>query len=284
MKKIAAFCIGIAILTALAGCGEASVKMNNNEASSSATVSASDNSSRMTESSCSAVQASSQIPGTSVVDSLAPRTASSSIPSKSAQAYLIRTVSSKYGKNGVDLKAEYPQLVGSKNRYIGVNSQLEKEALSTIHLVQTDGAPAGTTSETVGHIKYGSSNFISAVFETSYMAKGNAHPSRVLRTVNYDLKADKAVMGNDMVINNTALCKAADAAVKKQLPKEIQSYFTPQVLKDSLSQAEFYFEKDGMAVSFTVNHAMGDHVEILIPYSETQNFRTDKSAWSNFVK
>lgn len=284
MKKCAAFCIGMAILTVLAGCGKTSDKVNGGEASSSTAVSVSDNSSYPSESAGSTTQASSQKPETSAADSLAPRAASSSASSKSAQTYSIRMASSRYNKNGVDLKAEYPQLAGSNSRYKSVNSLLEKEALNTIHLVQANGAPAGTSSETVGRIEYGSSDFISAVFETSYMTKGNAHPSRSLRAVNYDLKANKAVMGKDMIVNNSALCKAEDAAVKKQLSKELQAYFTPQVLKDSFSQSEFYYKKGGIVVSFTVIYALGDHVEISIPYNETKGFRTSSSVWNRLTK
>lgn len=269
MKKWAFFCIGLAVLSALTGCGKASAEKTSGEVSSSIAVSASDNSSNTAENSVSIVNASSQISETS---------------SKSDQTYSIRMVSSRYGKNGVDLKAEYPQFVGSKSRYAGVNSQLEKEALSTIHLVQENGAAAGTSSETVGRIEYSSPDFVSAVFENSYKTNENAHTFRALRTVNYDLKSDKAVMEKDLIVNNTALYKAADAVVKKQLSKELQVYFTPQVLKDSLSQAEFYFKKDGIVVSFTVIYTLGDHVEISIPYSETQGFRTDSSIWSNFAK
>jgi|GEM_PF-1402845 len=284
MKKMAFFCVGIVILTALAGCGKASTDKTVGEVSSSIAVSAPDNSSNTADSSGSAAKASSQMPETSVTVSLAPRAASSSAPSKSDQTYSIRMVSSRYGKNGVDLKAEYPQLTGSKSRYAGVNSHLEKEALSTIHLVQANGATAGTSSETVGRIEYSSPDFVSAVFENSYKTKENTHTFRALRTVNYDLKSDKAVTEKDLIENNTALYKAADAAVKKQLSKELQVYFTPQVLKDSLSQAELYFKKDGIVVSFTVVYTLGDHVEISIPYNETQDFRTDSSIWSNFAK
>lgn len=193
-------------------------------------------------------------------------------------------VSSRYDKNGVDIKAEYPQLVGSKSRYAGVNSQLEKEALSTIHLFQANKASVGASAETVGRIEYGSPDFVSAVFETSNKTKENAHTFRALRTVNYDLSSNKYVMPEDIIVNNTALYKAADAAVKKQLSKELQVYFTPQVLKDSLGQADFYFNKDGMVVSFTVIYTLDDHAEISIPYHETLGFRTDSSVWRNFAK
>lgn len=284
MKKWAFFCIGIAILMALAGCGKSSTEKKGGDVSSSITISVLDNSSNTAESSDSTVKASSQLPETSATVSLASCVASSYVTSKFGQAYSVRMVSSRYDKNGIDLKAEYPQLEGNKSGYAGVNSQLEKEALSTIHLVQANGATAGTFSETVGRIEYGSSDFVSAVFETSYKTKENTHTFRALRTVNYDLRSDKYVMTEDMIVNNTALYKVANAAVKKQLSKELQVYFTPQVLKDSLSQAGFYFRKDGIVVSFTVFYTLGDHVEISIPYNETQDFRTDSSVWSNFVK
>nr|WP_319489567.1 RsiV family protein [uncultured Caproiciproducens sp.] len=284
MKKRKIFSIGMAILMVLAGCGKASTEKMGGEVSSSSTVSVPDNSSNTAESSGSTVKASSQISEASAAASLASGVDSSSASSESAQPYSIRMISTRYDKNGVDLKAEYPQLVGSKSRYAGVNSQLEKEALSTIHLVQANSASAGTSSEMVGRIEYGSPDFVSAVFESSYKTKDNAHTSRALRTVNYDLSSNKYVMPEDIIVNNTALYKAADAAVKKQLSKGLQVYFTQEVLEDSLDQAEFYFKKDGMVVSFTVLYTLGDHAEISIPYKETLGFRTDSSVWSNFSK
>jgi hypothetical protein len=282
MKILAFFCIGMVILTSLAGCGKTSTEKAGSKIPSSISISVPDNSSNKDGSSDPTVKASSQMPEASTAVSLTSGVDSSSASSESAQMYSIRMISSRYKNNGVDLKAEYPQLVGSKSRYTGVNSQLEKEALGTIQLVQANGASAGTSSETVGRIEYGSPDFVSAVFESSYKTKENAHIFRALRTVNYDLSADKYVMAKDMIVNNTALSKVADAAVKKQLSKELQVYFTPQVLKDSLDQAQFYFKKDGIVVSFTVIYTLGDHAEISIPYNKTQDFRTDSSVWSNF--
>ncbi|WP_444659838.1 hypothetical protein ACRQV7_06155 [Caproiciproducens sp. R2] len=273
MKKWMAFCIGMAILTALAGCGsEIRAIPTAQSAPKSSQESGSDaaGSSQISESSGSAVQVPSKNGGT--VSGV-----SSAIPFGVAPS----TISAEYKKGDTEIRAEYPQFEG--NRYAGVDSQMKKEALSTMDNVKADSKSTGITAETAGRVEFSSKDFVSAVFETSFLTKDNTHTFRSLRTVNYDLKAEKAVMEQDLIVNNGALYKAADAAVKKQLSKELQTYFTPQVLKDSLDQSELYFKKDGIVVSFTVIYTLGDHAEISIPYNETQGFRTESSVWNNFA-
>ena len=187
----------------------------------------------------------------------------------------------EYKKGGTKITAEYPQLDGKANA--GANAAFAREACSTIENVRKNPED-GITADTKGSIQFCSQSFVSAVFKTDFASKGNAHTSQSIRTVNYDLKNDKAVWGKDLVVNNDALYQAANTAVKRQLSKELQAYFTPQVLKDSLEQADFYFGKDGMTVSFTVLYTLGDHAEISIPYHETQGFRTDSTVWNCLTK
>ncbi|MGX8701738.1 hypothetical protein [Caproiciproducens sp.] len=235
MKKRMVFWIGMAILTALAGCG------------------------------------------TEIRAASAAQSAPESVSSGEAS---VRTVSAEYKKGDTEITAGYPQFDGKE--YAGVNAQLKKEALSTMDNVKAHEDAAGIMAETAGRVEFSSKDFVSAAFETSFLKKGNPHTFRSVRTVNYDLKADQAVMEQDLIVNNDALYKAADEAVKKQLSHELQTYFTPQVLKDSLDQSQLCFKKDGIVVNFTVS-TPDDHAEILIPYAETLGFRTDSSVWSNFA-
>lgn len=271
-EKMMGFCVGIAVLAALAGCGAAPGAQTGGAAASApgaASVPAA---------------ASSQAAGSAEsVPEASSQTPSSSVSSKSgtASSASVHLSSAEYKKGGTVVRAEYPQLDGKA--YDGVNAALAGEARSTIENVKKNPED-GITADTRGSIQFCSQNFVSAVFETDFMAEGAAHPSKSLRTVNYDLKKGKAVAFGGLLVDNEALCKAADAAVKQQLSKELQEYFTPQVLKDSLTQAEVYFTEDRTVVSFTVLYALGDHVEVSIPYGETKGFRTDSVVWSYLPK
>lgn len=279
MKKLEAFCIGMAALTALAGCGAAPGGQTGGTASLPSSVS--EASSQPAESAASAAEASSRTPESSGTESKTPQSPSSAASSKSGAEISAHISAAEYKKSGTKITAEYPQLDGKA--YAGANAALAREACSTIENVKKNPED-GITADTKGSIRFCSQNFVSAVFETNFASKGGAHTSQAIRTVNYDLKEDRTVTGKDLVVNNDTLYKAADAAVKQQLSKELQEYFTPQVLKDSLGQAEFYFGKDGMTVSFTVIYALGDHAEVSIPYGETKGFRTNSAVWSNFSK
>ncbi len=292
MKKCVAFCAGMAVLTALAGCGTPSVKQADGA--------------RASEPGSSAVSVAETASGTADVSSRpaeasgAVSAVSSTAPSKSDGTYSVKSVAAESRKGGNYLSAEFPQLKGNvpdndpktvydqaaKNahKYDGINLQLEKEALSTICSVQVNGDSNQVTSETVGHVAYNSPDFISVVFESSFKTSGNAHTFRALRTINYDLKADKAVTEKDLIVQNDSLYTTVDEAVKKQLSKELQAYFTPQVLKDSLNQAEVYFQKDQVVISFTVPYDLNDHAEVSIAYGDTAGFRISNTVWAGFVK
>lgn len=270
MKKRMALCVGMAVLTALWGCGAAS---------------AAENPSQALKGSGPAAEVSSA-PGGAV------SAAGASASSKSDGAYSVKPVSVEYRKDGIYLSAEFPQLKGNvpgndpktvygeavKNahKYDGVNLQLEKQALDTICGIQVSGDANQVTSQTVGRVEFGSPDFVSAVFETSFKNPDNAHTFRALRTINYDLKADKAVGEKDLFVGNSDFYTAVDAAVKKQLPKEYQAYFTPDVIRDCIDKAGVYFRQDQIVVSLVTSLELNDHVEISIAYGDTAGFRTDK--------
>lgn len=222
--------------------------------------------------------------------------ASSAAPSESCPAYSVKPVSVRYQKDGNDLSAEFPQLQGNiigndpktvynqseKNsyRYNKVNAFLENEALSTICSVQVNSDPHRVTSKTVGRTVFSSENFVSAVFESSFKAADSGHTFQTLRAVNYDLKADRAVTEKDLFVANNNFYKAVDTAVKKQLSKKYQEYFTSDVIWDGIDKASVYFTKDQIVVSLVTGLELNDHVEITLLYEETSGFRTKNAVWS----
>ena len=277
MKKRAAFCVGLAVLTALAGCGAAGRRAGE---PLSSPVSGAESSSQAGKISASAAGTSSQAATPSGMVSAA----SSAAAPEPGGTYYAKTVSARYLENGNRLTAEYPQLAGSGRDYSAVNAQLEKEALGTIDRVRAGGESAGITADTAGRVEFCSPDFVSVVFESSFKTPANAHTFRALRTVNYDLRAKKAATRKDLIVKNDVLCKAAEAAVKKQLSKEAQEYFTPQVLRDGIDQAELYFQKDRVVLSFTVPYDLDDHAEISLGYGDTAGFRTGNAVWGYLLK
>ena len=49
-----------------------------------------------------------------------------------------------------------------------------------------------------------------------------------------------------------------------------------------ISEASVYFTETGVGIAVPVPHAVGDVVRIVIPYSQTEGFRTDDPAWNSF--
>lgn len=270
LNKSGLLFIGLAVLTVLAGCGS---KMPDDSA-----VQSRPQSSLVLSS---ASETPSQAAESSAAESATPPAPSSAASLKSGGALSVHMVSAEYKKNGTDIKANYPQFDGQG--CAGANAAIAKEALSTIENIKRNPED-GITADTSGRVKFSSENFVSVEFETNFMAKGAAHPSSTIRTVNFDMKTDKALTVKDMVVNNAALQNAMDAAVKQQLSKELREYLTPQVLRDSLGQSQVYFTKDSMVLSFEVIFTLGDHAEISIPYAKTNGFRTDSSVWNDLVK
>lgn len=287
MKKIAAVCIGMAVLTTFWGCGaSASAKQTNGNPESglssesvSSTISGS-----TTEDSSQAAEASSSVTGGSSQISETKKAVNSVTLESKEPSYSIKTVTFQDKKNGNDLKAEYPQITGNAVQYVNVNTLLKNAALQTIHSLQYDRTVTGETVAVTYKVEYSSQNFISVVFVESDYYKNGAHPSSALCAVNYNLKTDTAVEAENLVARNNALYNAIESSAKKQLPKASLQYFTPEYVSENADCSNVYFKKDQFVMSFKVNHALGDHVELTFNYGETAGFRTQNAVWNIFTK
>ncbi len=191
----------------------------------------------------------------------------------------------KFVKDKKSLRAEYPQISSSGKDYGKVNELLKSTALKTIQSVGTANTAAFAEVKVTDHVAYKDENFLSVTFQESYKSAEDAEAKRSFRAVNYDLKAGRALSAADMVQNNGALLKALQNAVQSQMSEKKAASYPASVVQAGAASAVLYFKDNGtMGFSLPVSHELGDHVELSVKYKDTAGFRTENSAWQNFVK
>jgi hypothetical protein len=190
----------------------------------------------------------------------------------------------KFVKGQKNLRAEYPQASGSGKDYSKVNALLKSTALQTINSAGTDPSKFAEIKVT-SHVAYKDENFLSVTFQENYKSAKGAKAKRSFRTVNYDLKAGKALSVDDMVQKNGALLKALQNAVQSQMSKKKAASFPASVIQAGMRSASVYFKDNGtVGFSLPVSQQLGDHVELSVKLKDTAGFRTGNSAWSYFTK
>lgn len=146
-------------------------------------------------------------------------------------------------------------------------------------------------------VTYNSPDLISIYFEGYSNYQSTVHPSQFLYTVTIDVKNLKTVRLKDLV-------KIDDNFVKLLMSGNIQSmgydmtdeyqssiqdyikgfdaeYWIPVLSNadSSGNESVSYLTKDALAVSISVAHVMGDHVEVMIPYKDLKGFKTTNPIW-----
>ncbi|GGG86281.1 hypothetical protein [Paenibacillus radicis (ex Gao et al. 2016)] len=142
---------------------------------------------------------------------------------------------------------------------------------------------------------------ISVAYTGSSYVKGGAYPRSIFVTTNLDLTKEKKIVLKDIVrIDDEfiALLRGAkyvpydsELVVEEEAREELSSYSNEQliaffnqsdVISDTNELSVFtYFTKDSLGISFNVPHALGDHAEFEITYSElNDHFLTENKLWS----
>jgi hypothetical protein len=136
---------------------------------------------------------------------------------------------------------------------------------------------------------------ISVAFSGYSSTEGAAHPSQFLYTVTLDVKNEKVLKLRDMVTLNQAFVEVLKSAAYSSMSFDmtdenrtaiktlLDGYDADSWLND-LQNADdtgyatcSYLTKDALAVSVSVPHVMGDHVELLVSYKALDAFRPQGS-------
>lgn len=127
-------------------------------------------------------------------------------------------------------------------------------------------------------------DILSIVYEGMINLKQSAHPTHVFFTLNIDLKNDQIIRFDDRYVVDDALYDTFAEYAQKDLMEMAGSDVWPERW-DSFSEMfcsrekflngmtdtnefHFYFTEQGVGISYPVAHFAGDHIEVVIPYSE----------------
>lgn len=208
-------------------------------------------------------------------------TANAATPAPTKAQYSIETEYYDKTDNDFELKASYPQLTG--DGFDAVNKLIKNAALATINdALGYEGDGSFTTVETTGTVAYSDPGFISVTFSEYYNNSMAAHPSSAFRTLNIDLDSGSAVAGDSLIQANGDLYRALHDAAGKQLSAELASEITQDDIEMGYDANAVYFTPDRMGFSIWINHALGDHVEITLPYAEAKPFMTSSAILDRF--
>ena len=210
-----------------------------------------------------------------------PPTTSAATPVPTQAGYSIKTEYYEKTDESFELTASYPQLEGTG--YDAVNKLIEDAALETINAsldYEDDGS--FTTVETTGTVAYSDPGFISITFSEYYNNSLAAHPNSAFRTINIDLASGTAVAGDSLINASGDLYRALYTAAGQQLSADFAAEITQDDIETGYEANAIYFTPDRIGFSIWINHALGDHMEITLPYADAKQFMTSSAILDRF--
>ncbi|SHI20953.1 hypothetical protein SAMN02745823_03427 [Sporobacter termitidis DSM 10068] len=200
-----------------------------------------------------------------------------------------------YTEGAITIK--YPQVVGLTNAVLqeAINKRISDAALRDLPILRDDTTLA--EYDITGKIAYNSPDLISVYFEGYSNYRQAAHPNTFLYTVTIDVKNQKTVSLPELVKISGDFVNALIAGTYSSMNYDMTSDISSSIreylrgmgtdywlseLKNADTAgyaAASYLTKDALAVSVSVPHALGDHIEILLPYRELAAFKTDSPIW-----
>ncbi|MFF2093857.1 hypothetical protein [Paenibacillus sp. NPDC058174] len=200
---------------------------------------------------------------------------------------------------------QYPEITNldSPEQARKLNEVLKSDAMQIIDYFggneQSNEVNADYVSKLTGD------NLISVAYSGSSYVKGGAYPRSFFVTTNLDLTKEKKIVLKDIVRIDDEFISALRGAkyvpydseliVEAEAREELSSYSNEQLIallnqSDVISDTNelgvsTYFTKDSLGISFNVPHALGDHVEFEIAYSELkEHFLIENKLWSKGLK
>lgn len=176
--------------------------------------------------------------------------------------------------DGVSVSMTVPVMSGAAAQKYGVSGEITRRINGTVQQVIEDSGYSAGTLTLQSETPYYSEKLLSIVMTVDYTADGMAYPVHTVKTVNFVL--DKSGLSDfaSAIEDNDAFREALTASNDTDVDDE--------TLLSGISEANVYFTETGVGIAVPVPHAVGDVVQIVIPYGQTEGFRTDDPAWSSF--
>ena len=200
-------------------------------------------------------------------------------PVPSAQSNVYEVTRETYTDRAITI--HYPQIskMNDGEKQSRLNEIIKSEALSILQDYDK-GSLEKLTVKLDFVIGRQDSELLSARFTGSRFLKGTPYPTALLQSVNLDMQAgrklrlpdivqvdDKFV---DFVLKSRRISAEGVTHERLKLDKskliKVFSQADSAVASENPERAFSYFTQDGMGISFSVIHALGDHVEYEFPY------------------
>lgn len=197
----------------------------------------------------------------------------------------------KVSYSNPNVNISYPEIINHNNLEHGIqlNEILKSEAMQSLE--QYGGNEQGYELDVDYIPKWVGNTLISIQYIGSSYVKDGAHPKSLFFTVNHDVKNSRKLLLKDVVKINDEfidLLRGAryvpydsDLNVESEAREELSNYSNAELIaylnkSDELSDINelgvfTYFADESLGISFNVPHALGDHVEFEIKYSDLKN-------------
>lgn len=199
-----------------------------------------------------------------------------------------------YSSGAISIR--YPQISGYSDQTVQgkLNKIIKDSALRDLPLLKGRQVEEFKITDTVS---LNSPDVISVYFDGYSNMKDSAHPSQFFHSVTIDVKKLQTVTLPQLVSINpdfvdllgkgtfrSAGFDMTDEALSmiKDDIGSMGSDFWVQELRSADTQdsdVSSFLTKDALGISVGVSHVLGDHVEILIKFSDLQGYRTDNPLW-----
>lgn len=216
-------------------------------------------------------------------------------PSLSGQGFAFEEKT--YVKDAVFIK--YPQLTGMSDRAV---QETLNTFISDTALRDVKDLISGTEYELNYKVTFNSPAVISMYFDGYAYVPETVHPYQFLRTVTIDVARQATVplpalvsidegfvgviqsgrysaMGYDMT-------EEYEAAIKDNLTSMDEDFWIHELRNadtEGTATSSFLTEEE-LAISVSVPHVMGDHIEIYLPFKALEGYQTDNPVWQEIEK
>jgi hypothetical protein len=179
-----------------------------------------------------------------------------------------------------NIKINYPQIsnYNDSRKQQTINNLIKTSVLKVLEDYQDDLSSLDMNIDY--EIKYQGADLLSIEYLGLATVKGTAHPVNAIWTTNIDLeKKQELALGAVVNINDSLVEKfkegqykaySADLHIKSAgaLPDVLDGFSSQDLLEFFKEQSrKFYFTKDSLGISVEVGHAVGDHLEMEMPYT-----------------
>ena len=204
----------------------------------------------------------------------------------------------KWYGNGV-INIQFPQISNLSDTVLqGQLNQLISESAFRDYSFMENNTDL-TEYQLTGTVTYNSPSLFSIYFVGYDIFKQSAHPNQFLYAVTIDVQNARTLPLKELVQINERFVGTMLAGtyhsmmgytMTSDLRASITNYLDETNTDSWITQLDnagtsghdtaSYLTEDALAISVTVPHYMGDHVEILLPYQDLKDFRMGSPLWN----